>query len=238
MSIIMDVTICGFELYMLWDLGRNLLRLNKKKMIFRLIVNSLIYIGYITVNSLNSTSLNFITVPVIYIAFSFWNFNGSALKKFCIAVCYYTLVILPEFIFALLVNVDSGFAYRMSHYDEIITFVIILIMKTITFILVKCVEQIHKRKYYEEGEDRIFLSLLVLPLATIIFLCGLFYSDISNSSTGAKNMVLAGVILLLFANAFMFHLFNKMQINGNKAQKLERALFKKQHGKAILDAIE
>lgn len=236
-NIIMDAIICGFELYMLWGLGSNLLRINNRKMALRFGINALIYLGYIAVNSLNSTTYNFILVPMIYMAFSFWNFSGSALKRFCVVVCYYTLAILPEFIFALFANVDSGFAYRMSHYNETVTFVIILVMKMITFVLIKCIEQIHKRKYYEEEGDKIFLSLLVLPVATIVFLGGLFYSDLYISSTGSKNMVLLGAVLLIFANVFMFYLFNQMLIHVNKAQKLERLYLKSKMEKKYLEQL-
>lgn len=236
-DIIMDAIVCGFELYMLFGLGKNFLQLNGKSKNWIVIGNIFICIIYIWVNSVNSTILNLMIVPIIYFFFSLWNFQGNLLKKICLTVCYYTLEILPEFIFALLADVDSNFCYRLEQNDEIYTFVIILLMKMITFVLVKCIEQIHKRKYYEEEQDKIFLSLLVLPVATIIFLCGLFYSDIYISSTIAKNIVLIGSVLLLLANAFMFYLFDKMLINVDKAQKLERLYLKSNMEKRYLEQL-
>lgn len=233
----MDAIVCGFELYMLWELGRNLLRLKDRNIILQVVVESLIWFGFIAINSMNSSVFNFIFVPGIYILFAFWNFNESVLKRFCLAICYYALVILPEFLFALLANVDSEFYYRLENNDEMLIFVTILLMKMITFILVKCVEQIHKRKYYEEEQDKFFLSLMVLPLSTIVFLCGLYYSDFYMTSTRAKYMVLAGTIMLIFANVFVFHLFNKMLVNENKAQKLERLYLKGKMEKKYLEQV-
>lgn len=162
---VLDIVICAFELYMLFDLGKSLLQINGYNIAKRLAMNTPFYLLFLSVNSANSSLLNLAVIPLIYLMFSAVNFVGSFLKKSCLAVCYYMLAILPEFIFALIANVNSEFAYRLLHNNEVLMFMTLLLMKMVTFILVKCVAQIHKRKFYEEDQDKVFLSLMVLPLA-------------------------------------------------------------------------
>jgi hypothetical protein len=235
---VLDIVICAFELYMLFDLGKGLLQINGYNIAKRLAMNTPLYLLFLSVNSANSSLLNLAVIPLIYLMFSAVNFVGSFLKKSCLAVCYYMLAILPEFIFALIANVNSEFAYRLLHNNEVLMFMTLLLMKMVTFILVKCVAQIHKRKFYEEDQDKVFLSLMVLPLATIVLLSGMFYADVHVISPTAKYIVLTGAILLLIANAFTFYLFDKMLINMQRAQKMERLYLKSQLEKRHLDQLK
>lgn len=221
LNVLMDSIICGFELYMLFDFGKSILGLNNKILIHRVVVNLLFFIGHIIINSLDSSTINFVAVPIIYIIFALLNFSGELLKKITISICYYAFLILPEFLFTILLNENSEFYYRANSGDKSLIFIMMLVMKIVTFILIKSVEQIHRHRYYGEKKGKVFISLLVLPIATIILLGGIFYSDIIVSSIKARSIIIFGIILLFFSNIFMFHLFDSILLNMDKAQKLE-----------------
>ncbi len=55
----------------------------------------------------------------------------------------------------------------------------ILLMKTMTFLLVKCINQITRKKNYLTIENKLFTVLLTLPIATIIIFMCIYYSHIS-----------------------------------------------------------
>lgn len=225
-EIVMESIVCAFELYMLFDFGKNILDLRDKNTVFRVIVPVLFFLGNLLVNSFESSMLNFLMIPTLYTAFSLTSFSGTILKRTCIGICYYAIVILPEFIFTVLINGDSRFYYRLEQQDIVIIFVLILIMKTITFMLIKLIEHMYRHKYNKSVQDKIFISLLVLPMATVVILGGIFYSDIMVSSEKARGFLLIGAVLLIFSNGFMFYLFDSMLMNLDKVQKLERLWIK------------
>ncbi|MGL4697486.1 GHKL domain-containing protein [Enterococcus larvae] len=225
-SLLMSCFICIFELYILYDFGKNLLHLNKLRSSFKILMNSCILFIFLLINAVNNSLVNLLVVPILYLVFSIINFEGTLLKKTFLSICYYTLAVFPEFIFTLSANLDADFSHSFFLDNEVTTFIVVLLMKMTTFVLIKCIEQFSKKKYYRMESDRIFLSLLVLPTSTIILLSGLFYSDVHMLSNEISYRILLGVVLLLFSNIFLFYLFDNMIMNIKRSQSLEKLYLK------------
>lgn len=236
MKILFDFITCGFEIYLLYDFGKCILQLKNIKWIFRVLIIGGFYLSYMMINSIGSSIVNLISIPILYIAFLTINFSDSFVKKICVAISCYALIILPEYIFSVIINVNSAFYYRFED-NEILILITILIMKMITFVLIKCIGRIHIKREYDPPIDKTFISLLILPMTTIIFLSGLFYSDIHISSAISRGIILAGATLLVFANVFMFYLFDNMVLNMIKIQKLERLYIKSRLEKKYIEQL-
>lgn len=222
---------------MLYDLGKNLLSLRMKSKKGILCADLLILAAYLSLNYLNQSYLNLLIVPILYILFSITNFSGTVFKKTCIAITYYMMSMVPEFIFALLLNMDAQTSFDTAVQSQWKQMIMLIFMKTITFVLVKCICQVHKKDLYDRSRDRNFIALLVLPFATMILLVGVYYIDTEIS--GFERIVLTcGCCLLLFSNIFVFYLFEKMLLNENKAQKLERLYVKSQVEQKYIQQIE
>ena len=147
-TIFIKAIVCCFELYMLYDLGKNLLSLGMKSKKSILCADLLILAVYLFLNYLNQSRLNLLLVPVLYIMFSITNFSGTIFKKACIAITYYMMSMVPEFIFALLINVNAQSSFDMAVQSQWNQMVMLIFMKTITFVLVKCISQVHKKDLY------------------------------------------------------------------------------------------
>ena len=228
--------LCSFEIYMLYDLGKSILDVKMRKHL-RLLSALLCVIAFTVINSFQDSRINLVCVPLIYLSFSILNFKGTVLKRGCVAVVYYMLAIIPEFIFAILINIESIRSESCRGYHDLDELLLIAQMKAVTFILVKIIGHIHNKRAFEHLNDRIFLSLLVLPLSTIFLMVGIFYSDIHIVE--AKRVVLmVGVSLLLFSNAFMFYLFDKMVDHAENAAKLENLYIKSKLENQHLQHIE
>lgn len=237
LTIFTKAIVCCFELYMLYDLGKNLLSLRMKSKKGILCADLLILAAYLSLNYLNQSYLNLLIVPILYILFSITNFSGTVFKKACIAITYYMMSMVPEFIFALLLNMDAQTSFDTAVQSQWKQMIMLIFMKTITFVLVKCICQVHKKDLYDRSRDRNFIALLVLPFATMILLVGVYYIDTEIS--GFERIVLTcGCCLLLFSNIFVFYLFEKMLLNENKAQKLERLYVKSQVEQKYIQQIE
>ena len=188
LTIFTKVIVCCFELYMLYDLGKNLLSLRMKSKKGILCADLLILAAYISLNYLNQSYLNLLIVPILYILFSITNFSSTVFKKTCIAITYYMMSMVPEFIFALLLNMDAQTSFDTAVQSQWKQMVMLIFMKTITFVLVKCICQVHKKDLYDRSRDRNFIALLVLPFATMILLVGVYYIDTEIS--GFERIVL------------------------------------------------
>lgn len=234
--ILEKVLMCSFEIYMLYDLGKSILNIKMKKEL-RMLAALCNVAVFVVVNSFHSTLLNLFCVPIIYLVYSMLVFNGTALKKLCVAACYYILTSTPEFIFAVLIDVNEIRPISCESYSIVDEVLLISQMKAITFILIKIIGHIHKKRGYENTNDKIFLSLLVLPLSTMVLLAGMFYSDLHTAETG-KIMLMIGVSFLLFANAYMFYLFDKMVDYAENAAKLENLYIKSKLENLHLQHIE
>lgn len=164
-------------------------------------------------------------MPIIYCAYIVICYSDSLLKCISIAVCFYMLAMAPEFIVSTIFSLNCYHDAETALGNELSGLCLTLIAKIITFIIVKCVEQIHKRHEYEEVNNGIFCSLLVLPIATMTLLIALFYADI-HIPVNNKLFLEIGTGMLLFANAFMFYLFDKLIETMEKANKMERLYVK------------
>jgi sensor histidine kinase YesM len=176
-------------------------------------------------NSYSSSTINLLSVPIIYCAYIVICYSDSLLKCISIAVCFYMLAMAPEFIVSTIFSLNCYHDAETALGNELSGLCLTLIAKIITFIIVKCVEQIHKRHEYEEVNNGIFCSLLVLPIATMTLLIALFYADI-HIPVNNKLFLEIGTGMLLFANAFMFYLFDKLIETMEKAYKMERLYVK------------
>lgn len=237
LMIFIKAIVCCFELYMLYDLGKNLLSLRVKRKKGILCADLLILAAYISLNYLNQSSLNLLIVPILYILFAITNFSGTVFKKACIAITYYMMSMVPEFIFALLINLDAQTSFDTAVQSQWKQMVMLIFMKTITFVLVKCICQVHKKDLYDRSGDHNFIALLVLPFATMTLLVGVYYID-TGISDFERVVLICGCSLLLFSNIFVFYLFEKMLLNKNKAEKLERLYIKSQVEQKYIQQIE
>ena len=73
-------------------------------------------------------------------------FQGSVWKKIILACCYYMLAIVPEFLFAVITGAYGVTGTENNFHSELEKLLSLLLMSTITFLLVKCVNQITRKK--------------------------------------------------------------------------------------------
>ncbi|MBR1692647.1 MAG: sensor histidine kinase [Lachnospiraceae bacterium] len=226
MRIVEILLTCCFEVLLLQSFtGVLLSRREKYHGLRKLLAITLMTGALIAVNSCGSTLLNLIGVPVIYCIYTVAYSSETFLKCISCAVSFYMLAMVPEFV--------ASVAFSMSDHQDVerilgnglSAFCFILAVKTCTFIIVKCVEQIHKNRHYEEVRNDIFCALLVLPVATMVLLIGLFYADIHIQERN-KLFLEIGTCMLLFANAFMFYLFHELVEMMEKASQMERLYIK------------
>lgn len=220
MTLINDVLICSIQMVMLNDLGKNMLPYRIKTRWKRILIYAIPALIIFSVNHIGSTFTNIMIVPISYIGASIAIFKGSAWKKIILACCYYMLAIVPEFLFAVITEAYGVTGTENNFHSEIEETLSLLLMSTVTFLLVKCVNQMNRRKNYLTVENRFFTALLVLPLATVLILVCLYYSHMSFSGIN-RILISMGAILLLVTNIFTFAVFDKLIEKSEEAKNME-----------------
>ena len=217
---------CCFEVMMLNCFLKTLLGNRKRYKGFYVPIMMFFVVGILAlVNSFHNTLANLFSVPVIYCIYTIISYSESILKCISSAVCFYMLAMVPEFVISTIFSLSNYHDAEKVLENELSRLCLLLPAKMITFIIVKCVEQIYKKKEYDEVRNGIFCYLLVLPVATMVLLVGLFYADIHIPEKN-KLFLEIGVIMLLFVNIFMFYIFDKLITTMAKANKMERLYVK------------
>lgn len=217
---------CTFEIIMLCIFSKDLLGYQRKQeKYYNLIIMILAICLQSVVNSFDSSWINLFGVPVIFCGYVIICYSASIVKCISVAVCFYLLAMAPEFIISVVFNLTSPYDAEDILRSELSCFYLTLIAKIAMFIMVKCVEHIHKKNEYKDISNGIFGCLLVLPGATMVMLIGLFYAGI-HISVKNKLFLEVGTGMLLFANIFMFYLFDRLIESIDKINKVERLYLK------------
>ena len=148
-------------------------------------------------------------------------FRGNIWKKLVIVCCYYVLAIIPEFLFATLTNAYGVTGASEGFGTEIEKTLALLLMSTMTFLFIKCINQVTRKRDYLTIENKTFTVLLMLPTATIIILGCVFYSNISFEGMN-RVMVPVGASLLLLTNIFIFSVFDRFVEKSEEVKKMAR----------------
>lgn len=171
-------------------------------------------------NHMGTTLFNITIIPVSYTIAAIIIFQGSKWKKVIMACCYYMLAIIPEFLFAAITEAYGVTGTANEFQSELEKTLAILLMKTMTFLLVKCINQITRKKNYLTIENKLFTVLLTLPIATIIIFMCIYYSHISFTGVN-RIMIPIGAALLLMTNICIFAVFDKLIERSEEVKKME-----------------
>lgn len=209
MSLLSDALIGSFQMLMLNDFGKNMFPYRIKTCWKRILIYGVTALVILGVNHIESTFVNIMMVPVCYTIASIVIFQGSVWKKIILACCYYMLAIVPEFLFAVITGAYGVTGTENNFHSELEKLLSLLLMSTITFLLVKCFNQITRKKNYQTIENKLFTVLLTLPAATIIIFMCIYYSQISFTGVN-RIMIPIGAALLLMTNICIFAVFERV----------------------------
>lgn len=227
--IIRDYLICLLQMYLLEDLEKNILPYRRERFWEKFLVYCIAALAMFGTNRLESSILNMVMIPVIYMIASMVVFRGNIWKKLVTVCCYYVLAIIPEFLFAALTNAYGVTGASEGFRTETEKTLALLLMSTMTFLFIKCINQVTRKRDYLTIENKTFTVLLMLPTATIVMLGCMFYSHTSFEGMN-RVMVPVGASLLLMTNIFIFTVFDRFVEKSEEVKKMDRLIPEKQGG--------
>lgn len=164
--------------------------------------------------------VSFITIPLInLISFLVCNF---LIAMFCyeskLKTRIFTTLMLSFFMFIteMIVLYTSTYIFKIdlaAYGDDLLTLVIqSSLSKLLFFVIIFFVSKYFKNKAYNQSANKFTILLGILPLSSIVTLHILYYWGVETSDTSPFNAALSACsILLLFANLFVFYIYEMVQ---------------------------
>ena len=238
MEVFLNIMTCIFEVTIFELFFRGLLRRRYSSPIFYIAI----YIGVVSliygINSLGNSKLNLIANILIYYAVYSLLYEEELKERVFYFTVFFTtfagVEILCEFVLSLIL----GEGYSWENQSHLARFIVICLEKLITFVTLFIIKKkLNKQKYGIKNE--ILLYSLVLPIATFGIYSALLYSGLMVEVSGInEGILLVGCILLLFANAIIFFLYEYIFRLNYENQALEMLTLKTDLEKKYYDRME
>lgn len=238
MEKLINFLICVFEVIIFHTFFRMILR----KKIQSVKKNFLIYCIAVFIlglaSSLSDSKVNLLISILIYGCGCFILFDGGAKQKFFYFITFFTVFASVEIVAEFLLNYLWKGLYSWDKLGIDNRLIIIFLEKLLAFVILY---SIGKRLSKEEAgmANKILFCSFFLPIATFCMFGTIFYSNVHQNILGRSNVFfLVGCILLLFANAIIFLLYDYIFIINQKRQELEITSLKTDMEKKYYDRIE
>ncbi len=202
---------CIFEIYILYDFFKSFFHLRtafKNVLIRRSIVITAIFTLFI-INSLNNANINLILVPIIYLMFVYYCFEGNRWVKLGYFIIAYSIILGCEFLFVILLKIPSHFVEESSITDLSSMPWQLLALKLLTYILFMAAKQIPKGTK-RRMDIKTFFMYLFVPISSLGIMLMTYYSGMNlTGHIFLQSIMVACFAFLLLGNILMFYAFNR-----------------------------
>ena len=155
--IIRDYLICLLQMYLLEDLEKNILPYRRERFWEKFLVYCIAALAMFGTNRLESSILNMVMIPVIYMIASMVVFRGNIWKKLVTVCCYYVLAIIPVISLCGTYEIAYGVTGASEGFrTETEKTLALLLMSTMTFLFIKCINQVTRKRDYLTIENKNF----------------------------------------------------------------------------------
>ena len=238
MEVFLNIMTCIFEVIIFELFFRGLLRRRYSSPIFYIAI----YIGVVSliygINSLGNSKLNLIANILIYYAVYSLLYEEELKERVFYFTVFFTTFAGVEILCEFVLSLIFGEGYSWENQSHLARFIVICLEKLITFVTLFIIKKkLNKQKYGIKNE--ILLYSLVLPIATFGIYSALLYSGLMVEVSGInEGILLVGCILLLFANAIIFFLYEYIFRLNYENQALEMLTLKTDLEKKYYDRME
>lgn len=201
------IVVCIFEVYMIYDLFSFFFNPRFNSRMIRVYGVVILGISIMGINYFELPLLNFFGGILLVLVFGKIIFKASLGMCFGYGVLFYIISgcseVVGEFLYNIVYHTGSLTNAGVSSYY------FIFIGKTITFIILKSI-QFLSNKYKSKMGGEMLKGFMILPVATLLILYGIIIFDFYEDMFQVQRIVLGtGCILLLFANAFVYHILER-----------------------------
>ncbi len=238
MKIALEVITCLFEIIIFDTFFKGVMRRKCSYLKYNILIyfGTLILISYI--NSFENSKLNLIANILIYFVINSLMFEGNLKKKVFYFIAFYTVFSGIEIIFEFTLSLMIGEGYRWNNQTQLSKLIITCLEKLVTFIILFLIrKKLNKEKYGIKNE--ILIYSFILPISTFGIYSALLYSGLMLKVSGvSETLLIVSCILLFFANAIIFLMYDYIFLLNHEKQTLEMISLKTDMEKKYYDRME
>lgn len=209
---------CVFEIYILFDFFFNSFKVRdlfRKKIAQICIVILLSGVVYY-INSYDSTLVNLIFVPIIYLFLISLVFKGNYIMKLSYYIIANLILFGSEILVAVFLSLPSETVPTSTIINQTNNSIKILLMKMLSFILFIIVKRIIKEKG-NRMSVKIFFMYLTVPISTFCIMISIFYMNFDyDNNSFTKIFLVISLAFMLIGNALIFYGFNSYSVSIEK----------------------
>lgn len=210
LEIIGKLLICTFEVFMYYSFFKDIFEYKEENVKKHFILFIILIVALVFVNVLNNSQVNLITVPVLYFVLHFLLYQSTLKMRILYVTIFYMVSAGIEIGFALLYSIISDELLIQFMYSSYNSLFLMMFEKTITFLILRVIKALYKNVGYAI-DYKLLRWAFVLPIASLMIFSGFLYSDLDMEILSISKIILVtGCFLLLFANVFVFYLFEKL----------------------------
>ena len=221
---LVQIFICVLEAYLAVDFFSAFFRLRElfERKWTRLVLILGISICVYIINLQNSTTLNIITMQVIYISIILIFYQGKLLKKF---ICYITVTAImvgSEFLGIILLSLQTKFVFSEVQSEQITVSVLTFIVKLLALVLLRIVKRIARGSNDSGMSLKITLLYSIMPISLIGIMIAITRFNINFVSLGFTHILLIiSCIMALAGSVVIFYVFDRYALFAEKLKQQE-----------------
>lgn len=221
LEIICELLICIFEVFLYYSFFKDIFEYKKENvkqntLLFMLLVGVLVFI-----NALNNSKINLITIPLLYFLMHVLLYQSKLKMRVLYVTIFYMVSAGIEIGFVLLFSIISNRLLMEFMYNSYNNLFLLLFEKTITFLILRAIKALYKNVGYTINY-KLLRWAFVLPIASLMIFSGFLYSNLNMGILSISKIILViGCFMLLFANVFVFYLFEKLSYTMFESSELK-----------------
>lgn len=218
---LVQIFVSVFEIYLVFDFFSSFFPLRK------ILRNKYAQTGIVfglslcvcIVNSFGSSSLNLVSMLVMYLLLVLLAFEGDLLKKILYYIMVHVIMGGSEFLFIVLLSHPSDFSLREIKENPFSMIVILISVKLLTFLIFTIVKRISKNSN-SRMDIKNFIIYTIVPVSLLGIMIAIAYLNIDFDSLGKiKFLLLGGCTLGMIGNVLIFYSFDRYFLSLEKLQQ-------------------
>lgn len=209
MLLFFNIFICIFEIYILYDFYHTLFDVKK---IFRnkqVAVVALFTTVVFLINRFDSTVINLMFIPIVYLMLNLVVFKGNIFKRLFATIMGIIVIYGSELGVIAVLNITAEEMIQSSMINKPTAVLMTIIVKLVTYIIFAIIKQICGKS--NAGMDiKNFSLYMIVPVSSLGIMFSSVYCGIDfHSGSSAEYILITFFILLIIGNVAIFYGFNK-----------------------------
>lgn len=227
---LVQIFVSIFEIYLVYDFFSSFFPLRK------ILRNKYAQTGIVfglslcvcIVNGFGSSSLNLVSMLVLYLLLVLLAFEGSLLRKFLYYVMAHVIMGGSEFLFIVFLSHPSDFSLREIKENPFSMIVILISVKFLTFLIFTIVKRISKNSS-SKMDVKNFIIYTTVPVSLLGIMVAMAYLNIDFDSLGKiKFLLLGGCTLGMIGNVLIFYSFDRYFLSLEKLRQQDFIITKQE----------